>query len=700
MTRTSVWRASLIGVVMALAFMAAPALASADGPTAIGQDANGVSYVGFGDSGVIERFDANGNPLSSFNTSQLETSAITVDPSGNVWAMDGSNVYEYTQSGSLIESFNVTHCAGDSQPGNPAEYGGLAVTSNAVYVASPCFAFLARYSLTGTLEQQVNLPGQPRGITVGPAGSKTNQVFVAIPGLGEVLSYDGNTFATSSSEPPLTVDGFGSTSWEPCGVADKNDSGGDELIVSDCENNYLYVYDPGHLYGPGGTYSEYRTLGHGTGSSAGSVNDPTAIALHANDGSALDTNIFIADYNNNRIQRWNDSGYTYWTAQANSPGNSGGGSAPTNSTPPSIGGNPVQGSSVTCSTGTWNGSPTSYTYAWLDNGSPISGATNSSYTIQASDVGQSLTCSVTASNGSGTSAAATSAAVVPSSNATAPANTAAPSITGQAVQGGTLTCNNGTWTGTAPSTYTYAWSRNGSQIATGSTYVVTAADVGQAITCTVTASNSAGTISATSTAVTPTASSGTGTVGVTIDNGAVYTDTPAVTVTAVAPSGTTAVIISDDGSFAEAQTFPVAGNSEYSWTLQTSGNERLPKTVYVRFVLAGSTPYLTLSDDIILDQTAPTVQSATLTPGSASASADVARVARSAAGRFVLRVKAKDNISGVAKLQYASSKHARKVTTVRYSRSLRIVRASAAKWARVIDGAGNYGRWRKVVRVK
>ena len=75
--------------------------------------------------------------------------------------------------------------------------------------------------------------------------------------------------------------------------------------------------------------------------------------------------------------------------------------------------------------------------------------------------------------------------------AVAPVNTVAPAITGTAEVGQTLTCSQGTWTGTAPITYAYQWKRNGSNIggATNSTYVLVTADAGTTVSCTVTATN-------------------------------------------------------------------------------------------------------------------------------------------------------------------------------------------------------------------
>ena len=71
-----------------------------------------------------------------------------------------------------------------------------------------------------------------------------------------------------------------------------------------------------------------------------------------------------------------------------------------------------------------------------------------------------------------------------------------PTISGTAKQGQMLTCSGAsvTWANVdTTTTYTYTWQRNAlTQIGTGAVYTVTAADVGQAITCTETASDSGG----------------------------------------------------------------------------------------------------------------------------------------------------------------------------------------------------------------
>ena len=134
----------------------------------------------------------------------------------------------------------------------------------------------------------------------------------------------------------------------------------------------------------------------------------------------------------------------------------------------------------------------------------IGGATASTYSLVAADVGGTLRLVVTATNAAG-SASATSAATTIVTPAP-PANTALPTISGTARDGQTLTAANGTWTGTPTITFTRQWRRcdaSGAGCAdiagaTGTTYTLTPADVGSTMRVVVTATNSAGSASATS----------------------------------------------------------------------------------------------------------------------------------------------------------------------------------------------------------
>lgn len=94
----------------------------------------------------------------------------------------------------------------------------------------------------------------------------------------------------------------------------------------------------------------------------------------------------------------------------------------------------------------------------------------------------------------------------PGGGGSPPSNTGLPAISGTPTEGQTLNVSNGSWTG-SPTGYARQWLRNGAAIAgaTGAAYTLLTADVGATISCSVTASNAAGSASATSAGVGPVA---------------------------------------------------------------------------------------------------------------------------------------------------------------------------------------------------
>ncbi len=101
--------------------------------------------------------------------------------------------------------------------------------------------------------------------------------------------------------------------------------------------------------------------------------------------------------------------------------------APANTGLPSISGSTMQGQTLTVSTGTWSGSPTSYAYQWrrcdaTSACADVSGATAASYLLTTSDVGKAVQAVVTATNAGG-SASATSNATATVSALPKPAST-------------------------------------------------------------------------------------------------------------------------------------------------------------------------------------------------------------------------------------------------------------------------------------
>ena len=208
-------------------------------------------------------------------------------------------------------------------------------------------------------------------------------------------------------------------------------------------------------------------------------------------------------------------------------------SPPSNTVLPVVSGVAQQGQTLTASTGSWTGSPTSFGYRWRDcdasgnSCADIAGATGSSYLLQAADVGHTLRVVVTASNASGSAAATSAPTGTVAVAGGAPVNSVLPVVSGVALQGQTLTASNGSWTG-SPTSFAYRWrdcdSAGSSCVdiagATASSYLLQAGDVAHTVRVVVTATNASGSAAATSAqTVTVAAAGGSWSVGSSIAAG-------------------------------------------------------------------------------------------------------------------------------------------------------------------------------------
>ncbi|GAA3686428.1 hypothetical protein GCM10022237_51040 [Nocardioides ginsengisoli] len=151
---------------------------------------------------------------------------------------------------------------------------------------------------------------------------------------------------------------------------------------------------------------------------------------------------------------------------------------------PTITGQPVVGQTITAQPGTWTPTP-SFAYEWFAGGTKVSGATGTTFVPTAAEAGKTITVRVTGSLTGYQSAAKTSAATAAVQQGTL--TTATPTVSGDAVVGGTLTVDAGTW-GPTGVTLARQWLRGGVAIdgATASTYVLADADAGRTITVRVT----------------------------------------------------------------------------------------------------------------------------------------------------------------------------------------------------------------------
>jgi uncharacterized protein YukE len=189
---------------------------------------------------------------------------------------------------------------------------------------------------------------------------------------------------------------------------------------------------------------------------------------------------------------------------------------PSNTSLPVISGLLKDGQLLSASTGSWSGTtPITYGYQWQvcnvagEACKDIVGAVESALKLSPGLVGSTVRVIVTATNGAGSVAATSAASGLIA--ALLPSNASLPTTSGTAQDGQLLSATTGTWSGTAPITYAYQWQscnaageacKNVSE-AVASTLKLAPLDVGTTLRVAVTATNSAGSTSATSAATAP-----------------------------------------------------------------------------------------------------------------------------------------------------------------------------------------------------
>jgi hypothetical protein len=152
---------------------------------------------------------------------------------------------------------------------------------------------------------------------------------------------------------------------------------------------------------------------------------------------------------------------------------------------------------VSVSNGTWSGSPTSYSYQWYNTDGAISGATSSTYMVQAGDDGLTLYCEVTATNATGSNSA--NSAPTPEvgyydvESCITPPNIDG-ATSGHAIVGELMSVTyTGVWIGCpepGSGDFSYQWVIDGTgdiSGATSSSYLPVSGDIGSAIFCRLTA---------------------------------------------------------------------------------------------------------------------------------------------------------------------------------------------------------------------
>ena len=319
-------------LAVALALLSAPALADhndhepsgggpGDHPNAVGVDSHSRTYVGFARGPGLARFAAGGKELKSWPLPGAgPVNALDVTGHDRVWITDGSTARLIGRDGN--EEQSLRHGPEDGCPlvrkHRPRRYGGIESWHRFVFVANRCEKTVEVFRYDGQRLAVLRVPGRgyPRGLAFDPGpGKRPARLYVSFPDRSKVLAFDAKLWRTGE-KPVKTLKIrrlHGGKRTEPAGiVVDKHG----QLVVSDIVNHALYFYDSHHAF------SRYRVLGHPSrpGARVGRLHRPAALAQHRQDGSRSAGALVIADAGNDRVQRWNTYGYTYWSKKVQIPG--------------------------------------------------------------------------------------------------------------------------------------------------------------------------------------------------------------------------------------------------------------------------------------------------------------------------------------------------------------------------------------------
>jgi hypothetical protein len=204
-----------------------------------------------------------------------------------------------------------------------------------------------------------------------------------------------------------------------------------------------------------------------------------------------------------------------------------------------------------------------------------------------------------------------------------------------------------------------------------------------------------------------------GYVGVSIDSGDYATDSYSVQLDLVWPDGATSALVSNDGGFdAVGGTETIPLSAEVSWTLENTGFNGLPETVYVRFLGVGIDT-TTFTDDIILDETIPSISSATFVGASGSVTPSAVTTksrgsAISSLHSYSVKIQASEQFSGVSTVALSSSKSGG--TTVTFTSpkhkglltlesTVTVSMTTVPRYVRVRSAAGKWSRWLAIATI-
>ena len=474
------------------------------GPSAIALGPDGAVWFTEESASKVGRI----TPAGSLTEYQVPTAnaglgGIATGPDGNVWFTESktNKLGRVIPATGQIKEFATGKSPGGIVGGADGNLWIMAPQANDVLVVSTAGAVLHTYVIPTT-------GAYPHGPTLGPDGNvyfaeiDANKIARITPA-GQITEW---TDPLANAKPMVTA--FG-----PDGKLYFTENQANKIgVLNTSTGSFTHWSVPtskaaplGMAAGPDGNlwFTEQQGNNIGRITTSGSVTEfpvPTLAAGLNKIVAGPDGNLWFSETSASKIGRLSPP------------------SAPQVQVAPAISGVPTVGQTLTANPGSWSGSPApSFSYQWQQcdssglNCLPISGATQSTYQLQAGDVGHQVTVAVSGSNTAGQQTVAATPVGPINPAPTPPVNQTPPSISGTPAAGQTLTANPGSWSGTPAPIYTYQWQQCDSSGqscfdlggATSSSYQPTAGDVGHTIGVVVTGTNGSGSAKANATPVGP-----------------------------------------------------------------------------------------------------------------------------------------------------------------------------------------------------
>jgi hypothetical protein len=333
------------------------------------------------------------------NTQQGEVLAFT-EPAGGWGTATPADATLIAGDGGAQDTFGLEVSASDDAIAVTGGHGGTGSESMSVYVFTKTTAWASGPQTAELQDGDAGASGSgclaisPDGKTIvfGAVANSPEDAFVWAEGASW-----GNEAAPSAtltpSDPSNQSYGFA------VGAAD------DAVAVSAPDHEVGTTFSIGAIY----VYDEPAAGWTGNLTQTQELNPATTTGAETGYSLGFDGATIVAGARAHQQGAW-----VFTTTTPGGTTTTGGGATapPVDTVVPAVGGTAKAGGTLSCSKGAWTNSPTDYAYKWSADGTPIAGATASTYKVQTGNEGLTITCTVVAANAKGAGKPAKSKGVV------------------------------------------------------------------------------------------------------------------------------------------------------------------------------------------------------------------------------------------------------------------------------------------------